>query len=441
MARMPRPTAYPQQLPEAIDHLLPQTLFADLSVHGNTRWTPWQLLLTAALMSWHESPLLTARFEQVREILARIFPQQAIPTSYSGYAEALARWMPQLVRLARPHLQERIRRLSTASWKIAGWIVFAADGSRFEAPRTRENEQELQCAGIMKTAPQLFQTTLLHLGTNALWDFRVGPGTASERRQLEEMATDLPPGSLVVADAGLIGYELCLRLMNCGVSFLLRVGGNITLLTEQLGVRMLRQGQEVWLWPPRHRGRLPLVLRLLVYKKGHKRLYLITNVLEPRRLTRRQAAEIYRRRWGIEVTYRSIKQTLQRRAWLSRVPRTVLAEQLGTLLGFWILQVLSLQALCRSQQDVRTWSPARSRNVTRRVMRHALRSAAGRGEASWQDQLGSAVRDTYVRHRTKQSRDWPHQKHDPPIQPPWVCLISPPLLQKGRQLLTAQNTG
>jgi len=61
--------------------------------------------------------------------------------------------------------------------------------------RTAANENELKCAGKKKTGPQLFVTTLLHMGTGIPWDFRIGPGTASERRHLEEMLADLPPRS------------------------------------------------------------------------------------------------------------------------------------------------------------------------------------------------------------------------------------------------------
>ena len=45
------------------------------------------------------------------------------------------------------------------------------------------------------------------------------------------LAAGLPANSLVVADAGFIGFDLCRRLQTDGVRFLLRVGANVTLLT------------------------------------------------------------------------------------------------------------------------------------------------------------------------------------------------------------------
>lgn len=134
--------------------------------------------------------------------------------------------------------------------------------------------------------------------------FPCGPGTDSERRHLEEMAADLPAESLVTPDAGFIGYELCQKLTAQEVSFLLRVGGNITLLAEQTQRRIQQDGERIWLWPRAQSAAPPCVLRLLRLTRSSQEMYLVANVLDASQLTRAQAEEIYRRRWGIEVTYR-----------------------------------------------------------------------------------------------------------------------------------------
>jgi len=314
--------------------------------------------------------------------------------------------------------------------------VFGADGSRFESPRTQANEKGLKCAGKVRTAPQVYHTMLLHLGLNALWDFRIGPGTASERRHLEEMAGSLPAGSLIAADAGFVGDELCQRLKAANVSFLLRVGANLTVLVHELGTRIRREGDLVWLWPEKFRRQPPVVLRMIVLGRGPKAVFLLTDVLEPSRLSLTQAREIYRRRWGIEVAYRTIKQTFDRREWLSRIPRTVLAEHTASLLGLWILQVLSLVSLRRSRCDPRQWCPSRARDITRRAMRLAMDRALHE-PLTWRDQLGQAVRDHDRRRRSRRARSWPHQKHEPPVGPPRMSELTPSLRIKGQTLLDA----
>ena len=436
MARRPCRAGYAHQLRTGIEELCPPALFDDLSVHGNTQWTPGRLLLSLVLMSWHDAKTLTSRFENVRELLARMLPGWTCPTSYTGYTEALARWIALLFPRVRQILQNHLRRMARGDWTVSGWLVFGADGSRFESPRTKANEQGLKCAGKDRTAPQVYHTMLLHLGLNALWDFRIGPGTASERRHLEEMVTSLPEESLIAADAGFVGYELCQRLRAANVSFLLRVGANLTLLVQELGVLIRREGDIVWLWPAKFRDQPPLVLRMILLGRGRKAVFLLTDVLESSRLSARQAREIYRRRWGIEVAYRTIKQTFGRREWLSRTPRTVLAEHMASLLGLWILQVLSLRSLRRARRDPRQWSASRTRDVTRRAMRLALDRSLSE-PLTWREQLGQAVRDRYRRRRPKRARSWPHQKQEPPVRPPQMAELTPRLRLKGQALLDA----
>jgi hypothetical protein len=148
-----------------------------------------------------------------------------------GFPKALVRTSPTLTRALKQRFQRQMQALAGGYGKRGRWLAFAADGTRIETPHSAENEVGLGCAGRDKTAPQVFLTTLWHMGTGLPWDYRVGPGTDSERTHLKRMVPDLPPRSLVVADAGFVGYVLCRKLILRGHSFLLRVGRNITLLT------------------------------------------------------------------------------------------------------------------------------------------------------------------------------------------------------------------
>lgn len=159
MERRPVRVAYALELGDAIADLSRSARLSEtMPVHGNSQWTPEKLLAACLLMSWHEGQTLTSRFEHVRELLEAIFPRWKAPASYTGYATALAGKVGMLISRLRSVLQARVRRLAGQQWRIAGWIVFAADGSRFESPRTSANESGLGCAGKTRTAPQIFHT-------------------------------------------------------------------------------------------------------------------------------------------------------------------------------------------------------------------------------------------------------------------------------------------
>jgi len=94
---------------------------------------------------------------------------------------------------------------------------------------------------------------------------------------------------------------------------------------------------------------------------------LLTNVLDPTQLTDEEAAMLYAMRWGEEVFYRSHKQTMQRRKLLSRRPATCLAEAQWTLLGLWLLGLMTVSRLIGAGTDPLEMSVARARDAVRRA--------------------------------------------------------------------------
>ncbi len=291
-----------------------------------TQWTPQRLAWTGLLMAWGEGQTLAARWEQACEAAGDLHRHWKLGTSYSGFTKAWNRAAPSVIPALCRRFQRHMQEMARTHWRCRGWLAFAVDGTRIETPHVEANEAGLGCAGREKTAPQVFLTTLWHMGMGLPWAYRVGPGTDSERRHMREMIAELPEKSLLVADAGFVGYELCRDLMHAGQSFLLRVGGNVTLL-KGLGYYYEERDGLVYLWPEKFRKSPPLVLRLIrIALPGKQPIFLLTGVLDPKELSDEDAQAFYEMRWGVEVCYRSYKQTLQRRTMKSRTPRTCLLE-------------------------------------------------------------------------------------------------------------------
>jgi hypothetical protein len=378
-------------------------------------------------MAWDEGQTLGARFEAACE-LGRLWHRHwKLGASYGGFTAALSAGTEDLVPAMVRRFQRMMRELALSHWTRCGWCALAVDGSRIETPHTAANELGLGCAGRDKTAPQVFLTTLWHMGLGLPWDFRLGPGAASEQRHLEQMLPDLPPQALLVADAGFVGYELCGRILQAGSSFLLRVGSNRQLLTELGYYAEERQGL-VYLWPKKFRRQPPLVLRLVKLTRGSQTIYLLTNVLDAAKLSDQQASTLYEMRWGVEVFYRSYKQTLDRRVVKSRTPATALAEVAATMLGLWLLGMLSVKRLTLRGVDPLRWSVAKARNAVRRTMRAPLASHR-RGPChrslNLDHALAHAMRDRYRRRGAKAARNYPRKKRERPPGPPIIKKATP----------------
>ena len=77
----------------------------------------------------------------------------------------------------------------------------------------------------------------------------------------------------------------------------------------------------------------PLVLRLISLKLGRMPIYLVTNVFDPEALTGDAACQFYQLSWGIELQFRTLKQTFGRSKLRSRTPAHALRELDWSLLG------------------------------------------------------------------------------------------------------------
>jgi hypothetical protein len=386
-------------------------------------------------MSWEATKKLTERFNVVRDELHALFPRWRVGSSYTGWSEALQAYSSEVLAAVTRRFRRLMEQTARTYWLREGWLAFAADGTRVECPRTEANEQGLGCAGKDRTSPQLMLTTLYHMGTGLPWAFRVGPGKESERRQLEQLIEEIPSGALLVTDAGFASYELCSALIHGGRHFLLRVGSNIQLLTE-LGWSWEIRGQTVYLWPEKyqHQDAPPLVLRLIVLGQDEPRVYLITDVLDVGLLSQEQASVLFTMRWGVEVFYRSYKQTMEHHTMLSRTPSTCREELTWTMIGLWLMGLSSVRAILSCGGDPLAWSVAKSRDCLRRALRGALTHK--RAKIALRAQLAQAVKDTYLRPGPKKARNWPHKKREKPPGPPKIRPADAKEVQRAKRLKT-----
>ena len=135
-------------------------------------------------------------------------------------------------------------------------------------------------------------------------------------------------------DVGFVGYEYWKTLMEGGRHFVIRVGSNVTLL-KKLGYAR-NSDQTVSLWPDKAavRNQPPLMLRFVVVNNGKHPVFLVT-ALPKSRLSDKQVCQINKARWGVEVYYRSLKQTSERKKLRSQAAANVPTELNWSLAGLW----------------------------------------------------------------------------------------------------------
>jgi IS4 transposase len=404
-------------------------------------WTPRWLACAALLWAWSDERTLTDRFRIARKIICPWLGKQEQPAgSYQAFVKLLRKWTEPLRDLLIDAFRRRTRESLSPLWKVAGWVVLAVDGSRCDLPRTRRNEQRYSCKSKLSRAaqkrrarrskrrrqqarerkaniPQVWLTTLWHVGSGLPWGWRAGAADSSERKHLQEMLPEVSDQALITADAGFVGYETWSTLLEAGHHLLVRVGSNVRLL-KNLGYARECRGL-VYLWPDQKaQAQLPpLALRLIVVHNGRHPMYLVTSVPSPNDLSDAEAVKIYRHRWGIELFYRHYKQTFERSKLRSHNPDNVMIELQWSLLGIWAMGLHSHCHLLQRGVLPERVSFAGVLRAYRRPMRE-YKSVPDRQERLT-DLLNLAVLDDYER-TDKRNRNYPRQKHETPPRPPKI---------------------
>jgi Transposase DDE domain len=258
----------------------------------------------------------------------------------------------------------------------------------------------------------------------------LGPSNASEREHVMNMVQrrKYPRQTLFCGDAGFIGYPLWSALLKRG-DFLVRVGANVHLLTEQADWQYTHEdekGSVVWCWPKAAiRAKVPpLQLRLVRVRLGKEKMWMLTSVLEPDRLTNQQIVRFYKLRWGVEVEFRGLKQTLDRAKLRSRNDARLLVELDWSILAMTLAQLFAIKEQVKAKAE--KYDPTkRSLAKTLRALRYCLRHleaspAQGKDLAT---QLAEAQTDGYARKRPKKARYRPKNKDKKPLGDPEIRLF------------------
>jgi hypothetical protein len=369
--------------------------------------------------------------------------------SYQSLTSALVTYGGQLIPLLWNRLQRLMKQVGKEHWRVGRWLPLAVDGSRASTPRTKANEVAFRASNYGKgttakykkrkrknkrkrnrtkastVTPQIWITLLWHMGMRLPWSWKLGPSDSSERAHFQEMLVKqkFPENTLFCGDAGFVGYDLWKLIIERGHSFLIRVGGNVRLLTK-LGYYARERDGIVYVWPDSaaRKKQPPLVLRLIHLKSERGDVYLLTNVLNSRHLSDALASRLYRLRWGIELQFRTLKQTFGRRMLRSRTPDRAYAELEWSLLGLWMIHLFAVKEQVSIGEPPSQTSAAMAIQVVRSIL--FLWCEVPEKGADLSTQLQNAVLDTYERRSSKRARYRPNKKDTPSAGKPKIAVAN-----------------
>ena len=210
-----------------------------------------------------------------------------------------------------------------------GHPVLVADGSSVTAPDTPANQKVFPQQSVQKPGcgfPILRLVALLSLTTGMLTAWAAGAWSEHEVTLLQSLWDCLRAGVVLLADRGFCNWALLAQCVQRNVHAVFRVKG-VRRRDFRYGKRISRNERRVQWHKPAQRARtidaklwklLPEVLDLRLVRcelaiPGFRtrQVILVTTLLDSVKYPPAALAQLYFRRWAMELTLRNLKTTLQ----------------------------------------------------------------------------------------------------------------------------------
>jgi hypothetical protein len=263
-----------------------------------------------------------------------------------GYCKARGRLPLGIIRRLVYKIAEAIRGRVKAPWLWKGREVVIVDGTTVSMPDTAENQQVFpqqrgQAPGL--GSPIARVVGLISLATGVLLDLAIGPykGKRTGEPALFRAPLDrLKPGEIVLGDRAFASYFGIWQLVERSVDGLFRLHQSRRcdfrrgrrLGVEDHVVTWIKPKRPDWMDQATY-DRIPGVMvlrevRVRVHQPGFRveELVLVTTLRDEVLYTKDELADLYLKRWNIELDLRSIKIDMQMDVLRCLTPEGVLKE-------------------------------------------------------------------------------------------------------------------
>lgn len=291
--------------------------------------------------------------EAVRRVQAWcVADRREVPDeSTSAYCQARARLDVETLRMAHEELGKWIERHREGTWRWCDRVVKVLDGCGVSMPDTAENRAEWPYAGGQKAGcgfPTAKLVGLFCLATGRLVRFALDSWKTHEIPLARQLIGWMEPKEIVLTDRGFCGWGF--------IASLLRKDVDVVMRAHQ--ARRLKGRRMTWAKPGRDESwtkslwaELPeeITMRIVRFKiavRGFRtqEIVLVTTLLDEKAYPDEAIAELYRRRWAVELCFRDIKTTLGLDVLRCQSPELVKKEVGLQAMAYNLVRALMLEA-------------------------------------------------------------------------------------------------
>lgn len=357
----------------------------------------WNLRLVFWTFLWQITQAGASCREAVRQAQAHCHLNAQPPPDQATSPYCQARSVLPLERLQQIH-----DRLVAEADQIVGagqgWCrrrVLIADGCTVTAPDTPANQKAYPQQAMQQPGcgfPLIRIVSLLNLATGMLTGWAAGNWFVHEVPLLQSLWDYLRPGDVLLADRGFCNWSLLAQCLQRHLDAVFRLKGarrgdfrrGRRLSRDERLVQWPKPASPAWTVSKTLWQQLPAVLTLRLVRcrlsqPGFRtrQVTLVTTLLDSQAFPPAKLAELYYRRWSMELGLRNLKTTLQMDHLSCKTPANLEREIRMHFLAHNLIRRLMLEAACRHHAALQRLSFAGSLAAARRFG-EALRQARSR---------------------------------------------------------------
>lgn len=297
-----------------------------------------------------------------------------VPSSdTSSYCKARSRLSLSFLQTVHQRICQRLGSRVSRENQWQGFTLMAMDGSSVHLMDTAENQLLYPQPSVQKKGcgfPTMGIVGLLNLGHGGWEHIETCPHTQHDSKAAASLTTHLGPGDLLLADRAFCSYELIARSLSQGAHCLMRLHqSRAKTLKWKRGKRLSRHERLItWTRPQRPPGTtldreawnaLPATLQVRLIKLGYENrdgqkseLIIVTTLLDPKQHCGIELADLYARRWDIELKLRDLKTTLGMEDFAVKSPEMAHKTLWMSIIAFNLIRSLMQRAAAQNNDPV-----------------------------------------------------------------------------------------
>jgi hypothetical protein len=402
------------QLQEHLRDFLPAPLLSSEEDGPNSRDRVFNLRLTFECFVWQLLKPKTSCREVVRQVqtLLRLQGRAPIDERDSAYIQARQRLPKERLQQALSATAQAAERRIGSNGQLRGRPVKVVDGSTIQLPDTPRNQKRYPQPTSQKPGcgfPVVRFVGLLSLNSGAILQVVWDSLRSHDLRLFRRLWQSLRIGDIILGDRAFGEYSTLAQLPRQGVDVVARLHQKRKVDFRKAQRLAKNDGLFVWTKGYEQSGlataqqwqQMPAyitvrILRFTATIRGfrHRRVTLVTTLLDPEFYPAWQIIALYGRRWSLELCFRDLKTTMGMETLRCQSPAMAEKELLAYLVAHNLVRCVMAEAVARYQVPLERISFKGSLDALRQ---YSAAMAQARSQklrrVLWEDLLLNLARD------------------------------------------------